>query len=150
VLAEQDGIVLPSMEQQRESEVPHVEDAMEPPQRVLEPTATVDAAVQRASVELCEWFLMNLPTGRWVSVPVSSLQQLASAGKGTLAVSSVMGLATPLPVLYPDQPLDVALRLIADHPVLPIVHRANPRQLVGVISLAHVLASYRRSAAAVS
>lgn len=146
VLAEQDGLALPSMEQLRESAVPHVEDAMEPATGVLDPLVTVDAALLRASGESREFFLMNPQDGRWVHVAVADLQDLQREGKGMLTVDSAARMAAALPVLYPDQPLDTALRLIADHPVLPIVHRADPRQLVGMISLAHILASYRRSA----
>jgi CIC family chloride channel protein len=144
VLAAQDGIVLPSMEEQRESAVPHIEDAMEPPTGAIEPSLTVDAALERADNEARDWFLLNLLSGRWVIAPVAGLRELQGEGKGALSVGSAMGLATPLPVLYADQRLDTALELIADYPVLPIVHRANPRQLVGTISLAHILASYRR------
>jgi CIC family chloride channel protein len=146
VLAEQDGIALPSMEQQRERAVAHVEDAMEPAAGVLDPDVTVDAALRRAVEESREWFLMNTSGGRWVSVPVSALRESEQDGEGAKAVATAIPLATALPVLHPDQPLDMALRLIADHPVLPIVHRADPRRLVGIISLAHILASYRRSA----
>jgi hypothetical protein len=132
------------MEEQRESAVPHIEDAMEPPTGAIEPSLTVDAALERADNEARDWFLLNLLSGRWVIAPVAGLRELQGEGKGALSVGSAMGLATPLPVLYADQRLDTALELIADYPVLPIVHRANPRQLVGTISLAHILASYRR------
>jgi CIC family chloride channel protein len=144
VLGEQDGIVLPSMEEQRESAVPHIEDAMEPPAGAIDAAVTVDAALERADAESREWFLLNLLSGKWVIAPVAGMRELQAEGKGALSIGSAMGLATPLPVLYADQRLDTALELIADHPVLPIVHRANRRQLIGIISLAHILASYRR------
>jgi CIC family chloride channel protein len=145
MLAHQDGIDLPSMEEQRESTVSLVEDALDPGfGGVLDATVPVSDAVARAAGESRAWFLVNLASGAWVIAPVTMLEQLAANGKGTLAVGSAAAMAAPLPMLYPDQRLDAALRVIADHPVLPVVHRANPRQLVGVVSLEHILATYRR------
>ena len=145
MLAHQDGIDLPSMEEQRESAVSLVEDALDPGfGGVLDARVPVSDAVARAAGESRAWFLVNLASGAWVIAPVTLLEQLAANGKGTLAVGSGAAMAAPLPMLYPDQRLDAALRVIADHPVLPVVHRANPRQLVGVVSLEHILATYRR------
>jgi CIC family chloride channel protein len=146
VLAEQDGIVLPSMEQQRESAGPHVEDAMEPPSGLVDATITVEDALRTAVGGPREWLLFSLPPGRWFSARVTVLERLHHEGKGGETLGETLSMATPLPRLHPDQPLDAALRLIADHPVLPIVHRADSRHLVGVISLAHILAAYRRGA----
>jgi CBS domain-containing protein len=52
-----------------------------------------------------------------------------------------------VPRLHPDQPLDLALRLLRDAPFLPVVHRADARRLIGVISLDDILAAYRRASA---
>ncbi len=37
-----------------------------------------------------------------------------------------------IPFLHPDHPLDTALRLMGEWPLLPVVHRANLQQLLGV------------------
>jgi hypothetical protein len=50
-----------------------------------------------------------------------------------------------LPHLHADQPLDVALRRIGDHPLLPVVSRTNLQHLEGVVSLEDVLRAYRAS-----
>ena len=50
-----------------------------------------------------------------------------------------------LPRLHPDQSLDLALRLMRDAPFLPVVHRADARRLLGVLSLDDILAAYRRA-----
>jgi CBS domain-containing protein len=47
--------------------------------------------------------------------------------------------------LFPDHPLDVALQRMHDWPFLPVVHRADPRQVIGVISLQDVVGAYKRS-----
>jgi CBS domain-containing protein len=52
---------------------------------------------------------------------------------------------TRLPRLHPDQSLDLALRLLRDAPYLPVVHRADARRLLGILSLEDVLAAYRRA-----
>jgi CIC family chloride channel protein len=145
IMAHQDGLSLPSMEEQRETAVARVEEATEVRfSGVIDAALPVNDAVARAGAESRDWFLVNLASGAWVIAPVALLAQLAADGKGTLAVGSAAAMSAPLPVLYPDQRLDAALRVIADHPVLPVVHRANPRQLVGVVSLEHILATYRR------
>ena len=50
-----------------------------------------------------------------------------------------------MPGLYPDQSLETALRQISDRPFLPVVHRANPGMLMGIISVADMIAAYRKA-----
>jgi CBS domain-containing protein len=71
------------------------------------------------------------------------LQLFVHEGKGDLAAGSVLGLTTPLPVVHPDHSLDTALRRLGDAPLLPVVHRAEPGRLVGVITIDDILAHYR-------
>jgi CBS domain-containing protein len=52
-------------------------------------------------------------------------------------------LTARIPYLHPDHPLDTALRLIGEWPLLPVVHRANLRRLLGVVSLDDVMRAYR-------
>ena len=35
--------------------------------------------------------------------------------------------------LYPDQSIDAALRVLRGRPLVPVVHRADPERLVGVV-----------------
>ncbi len=42
-----------------------------------------------------------------------------------------------------DHPLDTALRVMGEWPLLPVVHRANLQQLLGVVSLDDVMRAYR-------
>ena len=53
-------------------------------------------------------------------------------------------------LLHPDQPLELALRFLRGTEFLPVVHRAEPRTLLGVLSLASLLATSRRASAAES
>jgi len=43
------------------------------------------------------------------------------------------------PYLYPDQSIDTALRLLGGRPSAPVVHRADPRRIVGVFVLEDVV-----------
>lgn len=53
-----------------------------------------------------------------------------------------------LPALHPDHQLEAALRLVREWwPVMPVVHRANEDQLLGVLSLEDVLRTYGRAEA---
>jgi CBS domain-containing protein len=72
------------------------------------------------------------------------LQDAQKAGKGPLPLANVLP-GTRLPRLHADQSLDLALRLIRDAPLLPVVHRADARHLVGLLSLDDILAAYRRA-----
>jgi CBS domain-containing protein len=72
------------------------------------------------------------------------LQDAAKAGKGAQLLSQVLP-SGRLPRLHADQSLDLALRLIRDSPFLPVVHRADARHLVGLLSLEDILAAYRRA-----
>jgi CBS domain-containing protein len=83
--------------------------------------------------------------GAWRVATAETLQLFVDEGKEDLAVGSVLGLVPPLPVVHPDHTLDTALRRLGDAPLLPVVHRADPRRLIGVIGIEDILSSYRRA-----
>jgi CIC family chloride channel protein len=143
-LSHQDGLVLPSMEQMREAAVHRVEQAMIPEATfALSATDTVRDAVTRAQTARNGSVLVQARPGAWTTVSTDALRALEEEGKGELALGSILGVAEPLPSVYPDQSLDIALKLIADYPYLPVVHRANPSRLVGVIGMKEILGAYR-------
>jgi CBS domain-containing protein len=45
--------------------------------------------------------------------------------------------------LFPDLPLEAALRFVQDAPLVPVVNRANFRQVEGVITREDVFRRYR-------
>jgi len=139
VLTRQDGLDLPSMEEQREEGILRVEDAMRAVGGpVLEAQATVDAALVGAG----ENVLVRLSPGGWGSVTTQELRALAAEGKGGSPLSSATTIS-PLPFLHPDHPLETALRYVDRWPVIPVVNRADFRQLEGIISQRDVLDRYR-------
>lgn len=144
VLGHQDGIHLPSMEQQREAAVQRVEDAMRGvPPLVVSAGDTVEDALARAD-GAGEILIASRP-GAWSLMRRVDLEHLASEGRRTSPLEAVLALATPMPTVYPDQPLDVALQSIGDHPYVPVVHRADAAHLVGVIGVEEILKAYRRA-----
>jgi CIC family chloride channel protein len=142
VLTRQDGLELPSLEEQREQTVLRVEDAMKPaPVPVLEAKDSVEQALRRVQ-DLPGSFLVRLVPSGWRSVTADILKQLAGEGKAEMTLSSA--LAGPnLPYLHPDLTLEAALRHVHHVPLVPVVNRADFRRLEGVISREDVLEKYR-------
>ena len=146
-LARQDGIVLPSMEEERERPVLGVEHAMRPyAPAILRPGDTVAAALAGLRAEDGEFLLLHQGGGLWGGVSRTRLREAEAAGGGDRAVGPLM--EATLSPLHPDHALEAALRLVQEWwPLVPVVHRADANRLVGVLSLADVLETYRRGGA---
>ena len=143
VLAEQDGVHLPSMEEARELRVPVVEDAMRTTPMWLSARETIGNARARmdgmsAAVPLA------LPGGEWAVVTPADLVRLDDLGHGAETLGSTFGPEARVATVHRDQSLDTALRLLRDRPLLPVVHRADPSRLEGVLALEDILKAYRR------
>ncbi|MGA7564465.1 MAG: chloride channel protein [Terriglobales bacterium] len=143
VLTRQDGLDLPSMEEQREEGILRVEDAMRPINMpVLESEQSLDRAYQQIDAKTPDVLLVRLnPTG-WSSVTKQELQTMIKEGKGGLTLGSVLA-GRQIPFLHPDHPLDTALRYIDRWPLVPVVSRADFRKLEGIITEPDVLKRYR-------
>ena len=143
LLTRQDGLDLPSMEEQREESVLRVEDAMQSPTGlILEASATVRDANKSVEQAPSDTFLVRLyPTG-WSLVTRDLLGRLDREGKGEMTLLSALP-TNRLPYLHPDHLLEMALRYVYQHPIVPVVSRADFRKLEGVISSDAVLNKYR-------
>jgi CIC family chloride channel protein len=145
LLSRQDGVELPSIEEQREETLLRVEDAMRAVESpVLSRSESFREALQKIGNRPEQFFLVNLGRGVWNIISREMVQRQNAAGKGEQPLN-VQIRSAPLPWLHPDQPLDTAMRLIAGRPFLPVVSRANPERLQGVISLDDILETYRTS-----
>jgi chloride channel protein, CIC family len=142
LLTRQDGLILPSLEEEREETILRVEDAMLPVSKtILSAQDYVDASARRVQDATESVFLVRLhPTG-WNVITREQLQRLFKEGKGEHTLASVLP-AQPLPSLYPDLPLDSALRYVNAYALVPVVNRADFRHLEGVISRDSVLQKY--------
>ncbi len=146
LLTRQDGLDLPSMEEQRELPVVRVEDAMHPAAgQVLHASESVAAALAKVEPLSYDVFVVGDDAGNWRLLRRDELRRLA-AEKQETSLRDLLPLRR-LPRLHPDQPLDLALREIGDWPVLPVVHRADFARLEGLLTLEDVLAAYRRAGA---
>ena len=143
MLTRQDGLDLPSMEEQREEDLLRVEDAMRPAQgRVLDAAKTVDQALREVDHSVIDEVLVRMSPGGWSTVTKRELLRFVSEGKGGSSLGSLLPTRN-VPYLHPDHPLETALRYVDRWSVVPVISRADFRQLEGVISQRDVLERYR-------
>lgn len=148
LLTHQDGLELPSMEERREETVLRVEDAMRlPTVPVLEYSEPVDEAIARTAAAGDQPILVRMSPPSWSTTTLAKLRAAKEEGEGEAALRDVVPLVL-MPHVHADQPLETALRRAYGWPLLPVVHRADFRLLVGVISLEDILRKYRQSSAA--
>ncbi len=140
LLSRQDGLDLPSLEEERELPLLRVEDAMRPPVgQILTGTMTVREAQEHVQGSAQEFFLVAMGNEEWSGIPRTQLIETTAEPEQPLS----RVLRARVPFLHPDHPLDTALRLIGEWPLLPVIHRANLQQLLGVVSLDDVMRAYR-------
>ena len=142
LLTRQDGLILPSLEEEREETILRVEDAMLPvPDAILSAQDYVDANFRRVQNSADATFLVRMHPSGWSTVDREQLQRLYREGKGELTLASVLP-PQSLPSLYPDLPLDSALHYVNDYPLIPVVNRADSHRLEGVVSRESVFKKY--------
>jgi chloride channel protein, CIC family len=141
----QDGLDLPSMEEQREELVLHIEDALQPVGvpvvRGADTIQTASEALREAHAQAC---LVEFLDGTWYALSAAELTSAAA----TLTPETPLQRALPAeraPQLFPDMPLDSALHHFPRWPLLPVANRAARGTLEGVLTLDDVLAGYRRT-----
>jgi len=152
LLTQQDGLTLPSMEERREEQVLHVEDAMRPPHgvegRPVPPVIAAERPVREAWLKAQtaprKFVLVEGGHGAWYGVTLDRLAPLVVRAQEERPLLEVLDEAWRLPVLYPDQPLETFLREAGDEPLLPVIHRAHGL-LLGVLTLTDTLAAYHRA-----
>ena len=138
LLGRQDGTDLPSMEEERETEIRTVEDAMRPVEAIRlagdEPVKSC-ARARRAGVGrlLCG----RRRAGTWGGLSRADLDAL----KGSDLERPLRSAVTPIarPYLYPDQSVEYAFRVLHEKPFVPVVHRADATRLLGGLALEDIL-----------
>lgn len=143
LLTRQDGLDLPSMEEQREEDILRVEDAMqEADGPVLEADETVNQAVQKAEHSESDHLLVRLSPAGWSTITKQQLRTMLAEDKGSQNLGALLPIRH-VPYLHPDHPLDTALRYVDRWPLIPVVSRADFHHLEGVVSERDVLERYR-------
>ncbi len=145
VLTRQDGMDLPSMEEEREEEILRVEDAMRSATGpVLDAEESLDHALQRTDQNPDDILLVRLIPTAWSTLTRQELKAMVDDGEGSLTLGSVLN-NRKIPFLHPDHSLHAALRYVDRWPLVPVVSRANFGKLEGVITQDDVLRCYCES-----
>jgi CIC family chloride channel protein len=145
LLARQEGIVLPSIEERREMTSFVVEDAMrtngvlvsEPGDHIVEVAKQAEAHPEAA-------LLLRMRPGEWWLLDREDVLRLApDAARTTTPIHAKS--KGPVPYLFRDQSLAEALQVMGDWPVLPVASRADLAKLEGILTLADTLHAFRKT-----
>ena len=143
VFTHQDGLELPSMEEQREETPLRIEDALQPPNVPVvqgrDGIAAVSAVVNESRAAA---FLVRLADGSWYAMTANELNGAAAALSPETPVEELVK-SDRVPTLFPDLPLDNALPYFPRWPILPVLNRASRETLEGVITLNGILKRYQ-------
>jgi chloride channel protein, CIC family len=143
IFTQQDGLDLPSMEEQREESALHIEDALQPVTvPVVEGTATLQAVSQAVSEAHASAYLVRLNDGSWYAMSAEELTSASATLTPETPVQRALKTDRP-PVLFPDMSLDSALHYFPRWPLLPILNRASRGTLEGMLTMEDVLRRYR-------
>jgi CIC family chloride channel protein len=143
VLAEQDGIHLPTAETRSQDGQRRVIRAMRPAAEILDGGIPVREALERVTTSaLRAWPVSGAP-GIVGMISLETLQKAAGEGGAARALREFLA-PGEFPHLHVDHPLSLALeRMGATHlDVLPVVNRADVHKLEGIVTLQDVLNVY--------
>jgi chloride channel protein, CIC family len=145
LLARQDGLVLPSIEEQREQIPLTVEVAMKTDGSVVAlPDELAGDLARRAEAQKDALILVRMNPGQWLLLDREELRRLAADGAMTTKAAEAKPRG-PLPILFRDQSLEDALHAVGDWPAVPVVSRADLSELEGVVTLADILRAFRNA-----
>ncbi len=143
LVAAHEGANLPSSRLARVEEPLHVEDVLQPVSPsvlVVDGSWTLRDALAAAKPATTH-VLVSLPGHVWGVAPLETLEALAVTGAAaTLGTHATLPRVAPA---YPDELLDVALRLLGRVPVVPVVSRLDEHHVLGVVTLDDVKRAYR-------
>ncbi|HUI54234.1 MAG TPA: chloride channel protein [Bryobacteraceae bacterium] len=152
-LQHQDGIHLPTAARSRASQL-KVLDAFQPDGETLRATQRISEALVAAEGGRGAWPVVDEKGLRGI-VTLEQLRQAIQANQSDETIAVLAPDPGPrelltsqnFPHVHPDHTLDTVMSKIAESglPVLPVVSRANVRELKGTISLDDILAAYRVS-----
>jgi CIC family chloride channel protein len=142
-LSLQEGIHLPAGRTREISGQFHVADAMRPPAEVFRSEDKVAHVLDVARASKSRAWLVLDEGGIVGIVSLSDLERAHSAGDVETSVGRLVA-SDPLPHVHEDHPLEVALHRLgrARLEMIPVVNRADIRQLLGVVTLTDILDKY--------
>jgi CIC family chloride channel protein len=149
-LQHQDGIHLPSGARDRQG-MPLVRTALTPAGNAASGSGTLEDAAKSLDEERNAVPVMG-EQGLLGMVSLAQLQKHVAEGHGNWTLAEILPgydssdslTVENFPHMHADQPLDAALRRMAQFKlnVLPVVSRTNLRELLGVVSLSGILRAY--------
>jgi CIC family chloride channel protein len=145
LLARQDGLYLPSIEEQREQIPLTVEVAMKTDGSVVAlPDELAADLARRAEAQKDAPILVRMNPGQWLLLDREEIRRLAADGSMTTKAVEAKPKG-PLPVLFRDQSLEDALHAVGDWAAVPVVSRADLSKLEGIVTLADILRAFRNA-----
>jgi chloride channel protein, CIC family len=139
----QDGLDLPSMEEQREESALHIEDALQPVSiPVVAETDSVHSVSETVSNSHANGCLIHLSDGSWYSMDAGELTSATATLTPETPIQRALK-SDRTPLLFPDMPLDSALRFFPRWPLLPVLNRASRGTIEGILTIDDVLRRYR-------
>ncbi len=143
IFTQQDGLDLPSMEEQREEAALHIEDALQPVTvPVVNGSDTLHAVSQAVSEAHATACLIRLIDGAWYAMSADELTSAAATLTPETPVQRALK-ADRTPLLFPDMPLESALHFFPRWPLLPVLNRASRETVEGTLTIDDVLRCYR-------
>jgi CIC family chloride channel protein len=147
MLTRQDGLILPSIEEQREQVSLVVEDAMQVNLAIVaEASEALPDLAGRLDENSHAPVLLRARVGEWRLLDPAEVLRVAADPLNADTAGDLLSKG-PLPIIFPDQALEEVLRWTGDWPVLPVVNRGDLGKLEGVLSLADILHAFRKAAA---
>ncbi|HEX3435980.1 MAG TPA: chloride channel protein [Pseudacidobacterium sp.] len=143
IFTHQDGLDLPSMEEQREESELRLEDALLPVDvPIFNGSDPIQMAADTLSTGPASVCLIRLLDG-WYALKAVELTSISA----TFTPDSAIERALPperLPVLFPDMPLASALPYFSRWALLPVMNRASKGTIEGILALEDVLRRYQK------
>jgi len=140
-LAREEGVELPSVQEAREARGLRVEDAMSSAGTVLRSDATVGDARAAFAAATTTCLIVRCAPRLFATVHRAELDALTDTGSEVFLADAYQ--LPKAPHLYPDLPLDAALRKFSSHPALPVVRRDAPDDVIGLLTLEDVAKAFR-------
>jgi CBS domain-containing protein len=109
---------------------------------VVDPSETLAALAARLAGQPETPILLRPRLGEWRLLSREEIERLAADPLNTLTAGDISSKG-PLPMIFPDESLEEALRWAADWPTLPVVNRGDTGKLDGVLSLSDILHAFR-------
>jgi len=145
-LASQEGVHLPTMHTRAQAERMQVRQAMAPPPAVFAPEMRISEELPRMREHALDAWPVVGAAGLQAMVRRSELElrEAAEGSNGTIADSLGNARLDGLPHVHPDHSLSLALERMGATGVnvLPVVSRADVRQLMAIVTLEAILQAY--------